>query len=332
MPPMWAKKGTRALRIGLLALAACAAAQALSQPAAAPPAERGVPRIGVLFLDAQAPWGQTSRQWMVEGLKRQGLEEGRDYTLDARSADNQTSRLAAVAEALAASRPVLMYGGGNLVVKALVETTGHVPIVGTGGVGLAARRPDGRATGMTVLQTSLNAKRLELLAELCPRGATLLHIGEPESRADMLPRMEQASRERGLKPLSATVRTPADVDAAVALALRERACGVNILESSFLLGLHAHIFQRAREARLPTMGQWPEMAAQGAVLAYGPSRRAMNHQAMAIVARVLRGEKPADIPIETPLRFDLVVNLRQARAIGLVLPATLLARADEVIE
>lgn len=140
MTLMRARQVASLLRAGLVALAAVATASALSQPAAAPPSGRDPPRIGVLFLQAQSPSGQTSRTWMIEGLKLQGLEEGRDYVMDARSADNQTARLPAVAEALAASRPALMYGGGNLVVKALVETTGDVPIVGTGGVGLAARR------------------------------------------------------------------------------------------------------------------------------------------------------------------------------------------------
>lgn len=323
--------------------AACALGGMLGLVLYAPPPQAATgrtaaPRIGVLMLGTpQMPSTASTLQFMNEGLRQHGLEAGRDYVLDVRYAHNDATRLGPLANELAASRPALMYAGGNLLVKALVETPGQVSVVGIGGAGLLggsgnARQPGGRATGMTVLQVSLNAKRAELLAEMCPRGGTLAHLGEPQARQAVLPEMAALTRARGLQPLALAVNSAAEVDAALTQAADSRACGVNVLESTFLNTVHAQIIQRAREHRLPAIYQWPEMVNDGALMAYGPSRRKMVWQAMGIVARVLRGESPGRIPIEMPLRFELHINMKLAREMGVSIPPALLARADDIVE
>jgi putative ABC transport system substrate-binding protein len=323
----------------MAAMAAMAALGALFIATLSPVRAQALPRVGVLFVAAPAqPQNQTNLRWYEEGLRRHGLVRGRDYEFELRSAEGDLERLGAAADALAATRPAVMFSGGNLPVQALVNSVpADVPVVGIGGAALftgneAQHRPGGRATGMTVRQVALNGKRLEALAALCPAGGRVLHLGDPGSRGEAMPRMQALSRELRLVPLVAEAHGPADVDAAFARAARERACGVNVLDSTLFSAWHARMIALAREHRVAAIFQWPELAREGALLAYGPGRREMNLQAMGLVARVLRGEKPAEIPIEEPLRWQLAVNLREARALGLALPARLLVRADEVIE
>jgi putative ABC transport system substrate-binding protein len=147
-----------------------------------------------------------------------------------------------------------------------------------------------------------------------------------------MPQLEAEARQLGMKPLALYADGADDVDAAFARMRAERACALNVLESPILSGLMSRIVQRAHEHRLPAIVQWPEQVHAGALMGYGPERQGAYDQAMEKAARVLRGEKPGDIPIEQPLLFRLAVNQRLAREMGLKLPAALLARADEVVE
>ena len=144
--------------------------------------------------------------------------------------------------------------------------------------------------------------------------------------------VEDAGRSLGLVTHAAFANTAAEIDAAFAAARRLRVAGVNVLNSPFLYNLRAHIFQLAASAKLPAIYQWPDAAREGGLMAYGPSLDAMNRQLAGYASRVLAGAKPADLPIEQPTRFEFVINLLTAKALGLTIPQELRLRADEVIQ
>ena len=136
----------------------------------------------------------------------------------------------------------------------------------------------------------------------------------------------------GLVTHAAYARTRAEIDEAFAAARRLRVAGVNVLSSPYLYNQRAHIFQLAASAKLPAIYQWPDAAREGGLMAYGPSLTAMNRQLAGYASRILGGAKPADLPIEQPTRFELVINLKTARALGITISQSLLLRADEVIQ
>lgn len=307
----------------------------LAPPLQAQPAPR---RLGVLAPFAQPTLGELLRMF-EEGLRAHGLEPGRDVWIDLRQTDRPARDLGALAAELAALKPAVVVALGPVATELMLAATAAapVPIVSFGDLVAAGHadrlgRPGGRVTGLSFLPVELNAKRLELLAELLPRGSVVLNLIDPTPLLAAANEVEQTARRLGLVVLAAHVHTPAELERVFERAAAQRVSGVNVLASPFLHGLRAQIIERALRARLPTIFQWPETAREGGLLGYGPSILAMVRQLAGYAAKLLRGAKPSELPIEQPTKIELVVNLRTARAIGVTIPRPLRLRADEVIE
>jgi putative tryptophan/tyrosine transport system substrate-binding protein len=307
------------------------------QPLRAQPAQ-AAQRIAYLTA-ADATSNPADLQAFRDGLRERGHVEGRDVVLDMRFAQGRVQDLPRLAAELAALRPAVIVAPGPAATDAALAATAAsaTPVVSLGDLvawGHAAQlaRPDGRVTGISFLPFPLNAKRLELLALALPRGSAVLNLAELQALPEAMQRVEDAGRALGLVTHAAYARSAAEIDAAFAAARRLRVAGVNVLNSPFLHNLRAHIFQLAASAKLPAIYQWPDSAREGGLMAYGPSLAAMHRQLAGYASRILAGARVADLPIEQPTRFELVINLKTARALGLTIPQSLLLRADEVIQ
>ncbi len=294
-------------------------------------------RIGYLAVSSAA--SNNGVQAFREGLRERGHAEGRDVVLDVRYAEGRAQDLPRLAAELAALKPAVIIAPGPTATDAALAATATVatPVVSLGDLvawGHAAQlgRPGGRVTGISFLPFPLNAKRLEVLAQTLPRGSAVLNLADLQPLPEAMRLVEDAGHALGLVTHAAYARTAAEIDAAFAAARRLRVAGVNVLNSPFLYNLRAHIFQLAASAKLPSIYQWPDAAREGGLMAYGPSLEAMNRQLAGYASRILGGAKAADLPIEQPTRFELVINLKTARALGLSIPQSLLLRADEVIQ
>ena len=321
-----------------LASTAAALGGALAVPRAHGQTGKALRRVGVLSIGDPAV-GATSSQALISALQQHGFVDGRDIVLEARSADGRTEDLARVAAELAALKPAVIVTYGPQATQAALAASPDSPVVAILGdfvaLGFAAglARPGGRVTGVSFLGTPLNAKRLELLASLLPKGSAVLNLGDPGTRS--LPLVEgiaAAVSTLGLVSNTAYASTPLEIDAAFATARLLRVAGVNVLGSPFLDSHRARIIDLAAKARLPTIYQWPRTAREGGLMAYGPSASTMDQQLASYVARILNGAKAGDLAVEQPTKFELVINLKSAKALGLTIPQSLLLRADEVIQ
>ena len=308
-----------------------------AQPSRAQPGQV-VQRIGYLTAGG-ATSNPAGLQALREGLRERGHVEGRDIVLDVRYAEGRVQDLPRLAAGLAALKPVVIIAPGPATTDAALAATAMLatPVVSLGDLvasGHAAQlgRPGGRVTGISFLPFPLNAKRLELLAQTLPQGSAVLNLADRQPLPEAIRLVEDAGHALGLVTHVAYASTADEIDAAFAAARRLRVAGVNVLNSPFLYNLRAQIFQLAASAKLPAIYQWPDAAREGGLMAYGPSLEAMNRQLAGYASRILGGAKPADLPIEQPTRFELVINLKTARALGLTIPQTLLLRADEVIQ
>ena len=295
-------------------------------------------RIGVLSVSTEASFA-SSLQALRGGLRDRGHAEGRDIAIEVRYAQGRAQELPRLAAELAALKPVVIIAPGPAATDAALAATAALatPVVSLGDLvawGHAAQlgHPAGRVTGISFLPFPLNAKRLELLAQTLPRGSAVLNLAELQARPEAMQQVEDAGHALGLVTHVAYARTVDEIDAAFAAARRLRVAGVNVLNSPFLYNLRAHIFQLAASAKLPAIYQWPAAAREGGLMGYGPSLEAMTRQLAGYASRILGGAKPADLPIEQPTRFELVINLKTARALGITIPQSLLLRADEVVQ
>jgi len=294
-------------------------------------------RVGVLQT-APAAIGAKVTQALRDGLRELGHVEGRDIVIEVRYADGRPEAFPRLAAELAALKPAVIVASGPSATDAALAAAPEVPIVSLHGdfvaAGLAAEigRPGGRVTGVSMLGGPLSAKRLELLAELLPKGSAVLNLADPRQGTDSVQSVEAAGRPLGLVMHAAYARTPTEIDMAFASARRLRVAGVNVLSSPFLNAQSARIIELAAGAKLPAIYQWRESAEAVGLMTYGPSQPAMFRQLGTFVSRILNGAKPGELPIEQATRFELVINMKTATALGLTIPQSLLLRADEVIQ
>lgn len=294
-------------------------------------------RVGILFTGSQADSARNIAA-LHEEFREHGLVEGRDYVIDARFAAGQADRLPQLAGELAAQKPAVIIATGAVAVDAVRGAAPSVPIVAIvgeladAGFTRALGRPDRGITGVSFIAASLDPKRLELLAELLPKGGMVMQLSDPSTRSGTGPLVEAAARTLGLASTLVPARSIAEIEAAFAAAQRLRAVGVNVLASPFLHAHRARIIELAARARLPAIYQWPETAEQGGLLAYGPRLSVLYRQLGRLAARILKGARPSDLPVEQPLKFELLLNMRTAAALGVAIPQRLLLRTDKVIE
>jgi putative ABC transport system substrate-binding protein len=297
----------------------------------------GGPLIGMLHLAPGDPMEQFIAGFRPY-MKEHGREEGRNLRLLLLSAEGDSDRPPAAARELVARKADLIIVFGDPMIRAAQQATTTIPIVGMTddmlGSGLVASlaRPGGNTTGVSILATELDVKRLELLHEAVPQASPIGVLADFSTISTRAP-LEAAARRLGIELV---IRGGGDPEEAVRAADQMTKAGVkavNVLASPVLHTARAAIIERLNRAGLPAIYQWPEMVEEeGGLLGYGPRIVACYSQVAVLADKVLKGTKPADLPIEQPTKFELAVNLKTAKAIGLDVPSMLLARADEVIE
>jgi putative ABC transport system substrate-binding protein len=312
-------------------------AAALTWPATARPGQQAPPVIGLLHLRRWSPTDSFLTVFRGD-LKKRGLEEGRDLRLLIVQAAGGNDRFAAAARELVAANPDVVVVFGDPATRAVQRATNSIPIVAMTddmvGSGLVASlaRPGGNTTGLSILASELDVKRLELLHTAVPRVARIGILADSTTVA-MRPQLEQAARRLGVELVIASFASSGE---AVRAADRLAAAGIgaiNILATP-LIGpaVLPTIIAWLDRTRLPAIGQWPQWAQAGMFLGYGPDLAACFRRVSALADKVLKGAKPADLPIEQPTNFELVINMKTAKALGLTVPPLLLAQADEVIQ
>ena len=221
--------------------------------------------------------------------------------------------------------------------RAAQSATPTIPIVAMMdnlvGAGLvqSMARPGGHTTGVSIFATELDAKRLEILHEVSPAARRIGVLHDP-SNPESIANVKAAGRARNIELVFAPAQTKAEVAAAIKTLIEARVAAVNVLASANLNAFRADQIAAFAQARLPAIYEWPETAEQGGLIGYGPRNTAIYGHVAALVNKVLRGAKPADLPIEQPTKFELIINGKTARALGLKIPQSLLLRADEVIQ
>jgi putative ABC transport system substrate-binding protein len=193
-------------------------------------------------------------------------------------------------------------------------------------------RPGGNVTGLSIVSTDLTGKRLEILREIVPKVSRVAVLWTPGSAEAQFGAAEVAARVLGLELLSLEASRDADLERAFEAAARGRAGALLVLSSPTFFGLRARITELAQKRRLPGMYWLPSFAHAGGLVVYGPSDTEYYRRAANYVDRILKGAKPADLPVEQPTKFELVINLKTAKTLGLTIPQSLLLRADEVIQ
>jgi len=292
-------------------------------------------RIGILAgVARQAP------HWVAffDELSKAGFVEGKNLIVDWRFVGFGSENAAAlVAEQVQLAPDVLLPGAAGL--AAAQAATRTIPLVGTDddmvGSGLvpSLARPGGNLTGISFMATELDGKRLEILMELVPVSRHVAALADPTSTGrPQLDALQGAATSRGVELSIYPVHGPEEIAAALDGAQAAGATALNVLASSLLYRNRKIILDRSAMLRLPAIYQWPETAEEGGFAAYGPRFTKVNRQLARQVVKVLRGARPADIPVEQPTEFELVINLKTAQALGLTVPPSILARADEVIE
>jgi putative tryptophan/tyrosine transport system substrate-binding protein len=300
-------------------------------------AQRGhVPVVGVLRpnpKDVNETFAEPFRRYM----KAIGWEEGRDIRFLFVWTDGRSERSPALATELIAQNVDLIISFGDPAIRASQRATRTIPIVGMTddivGSALAANmaRPGGNTTGVSILASELDAKRLQILHEYVPQARRIAILADPttiSTRTEVL----GGARVLGLEVVQFEVRGPDEIGRALDAIVAAKVEAVNVLASPLLNTFRRQIIGRMGDTRLPAIYQWPEIAEDGGLLAYGPRTLLCYRHIVSLVDKVLRGASPGDLPIEQPTKFELVVNLKTAGAIGLTISPTLLLRADEVIE
>jgi putative ABC transport system substrate-binding protein len=286
---------------------------------------------------------QNAPLWVafLSAMRELGWIEGKNVVFEGRYADNRLERLPALAEELVRLNVDVIVGIGTLAPLAAKRATSTIPIVmgaagdpvGSGLVASLAQ-PGGNVTGMSLMAPDLGGKRLELLKELLPRlarVAVLWNAANPYS-ANVFKETLAAGRVLGVQLQSLGVRNPEDLDGAFEAARQQHPDALVSVEDPFTSSYRKRITDFAIAARLPSIYGLREDVDAGGLLSYGANLAELYRRAAGYVDKILKGAKPADLPVQQPTTFELVINLKTARLLGLEIPPTLLARADEVIE
>ena len=325
-----------------LRLAVAVLGFAASLAADAQPTDK-IYRIGYLSTGSATTTYTRPLEAFREGMRDLGWIEGRNLIFEYRYAEGQVDRLPALADELVRLKVDLIVASPTPSALAAKNATRTIPIVGMSltepvAVGLvpSLARPGGNVTGLTYgVDTEIFAKQLQLLKEVVPsvtRVAILANPGSSPAEPLVMESVKKAARSLGLPLQIVEVRDPDDFDAAFAAMVKERA-GALLLRGDPMFFVHrARLAELATKNRLPSMSTQSQWVEAGGLISYAPSFPDLWRRAATYVDKILRGAKPADLPIEQPAKFELVVNLRTAKALGLTIPTSLLQRADEVIQ
>jgi ABC-type uncharacterized transport system substrate-binding protein len=306
-------------------------------------AQRAGKRYTIGLFNAGTMPAQTAPAWIgfFDALRELGWVEGKNVTFEHRYADNRLERLPELAAELVRLNVDVIFGIGTLAPLAAKQATSTIPIVmgaagdpvGSGLVASLAR-PGGNVTGMSLMAPDLGGKRLELLKELLPRlalVAVLWNAANPYS-ANVFKETQAAGRVLGVQIQSLGVRNPEDLDGAFEAARQQHPDALISVEDPFTATYRKRITDFAIASRLPSLYGLREDVDAGGLISYGANLAHLWRRAAGYVDKILKGAKPADLPVEQPTTFELVINMKTARALGLEIPPTIVARADDVIE
>ena len=312
---------------------------AIALPCVAAEQQKSVPVIGFLGVGSPGPVAPSVAAFR-QGLAETGYVEGQNVAIDYRWAEGRSDRLPGLAADLVGRKvDVIVTQGGTLPASAAKDATSTIPIVFTGGgdpveQGLVASfaRPGGNVTGFTFFLVELVPKRLELLSELVPKARVIALLVNPRTPNSWLGEVQQAALSRGVQLPILEAATESEIDAAFASLVELHAGALLIGPNPFFNDRREQLVALASRYALATSYEWRESVAAGGLISYGPSLTATYRQVGNYAGRILKGEKPADLPVQQPTTFELVVNLKTAKELGLTVPPSILARADEVME
>jgi putative ABC transport system substrate-binding protein len=295
------------------------------------------PVFGILLVFSREA-GRIFTEPLRAYMQALGYVEGRNVSFDVRYADGKVDRLPALAAELVAQRPAVIATFGDAAGLAAKAATNTIPVVSMSEdlvrakIVTSLRNPGSNITGVSIMGTELDAKRLEILAELLPARSTVLLLADPTTHRESRPALNATAASLGLTLREAIVGTPDQIERAMREAKDHGAAGMNVLSSALFFALRGHIIAVAAKIGLPAIYQWPEIAEEGGLIAYGPSLRGAFRQVTTIADKVLKGANPSDIPVEQPTRFSLVINLKTANVLGLTVPPLTMLRADRAID
>ena len=320
--------------IGLIAVAAGLVA---SMPAGAQPAPK-VPRIGVLWQTAPPPPIHPLMALLLRSLQDLGWQDGRTVAIEYRYAGNDAAQLARFADELVRLKVDVITTVGDLSTRAAQQATTTVPIVASVGFPVESgfvkslSRPGGNITGVAVLADELSMKRLELLKELMPRLSRAAVLWDPVTHERQPKAAEAAARALGLQVQIHRAKSAADLEGAFEAAAAARAGAILVLVSPMMLGNRTALVRLAAQHRMPAMYYNQAFTEAGGLIAYGPSVEEQWRLVAGAIDKILKGARAAELPVQQPTKFELDVNLRAAREIGVKIPRSILLRADRVTE
>jgi putative ABC transport system substrate-binding protein len=297
-----------------------------------------VPRIGYLFPGPRGFW--LSIEAFQRGLRELNYVEGQNIAIEYRFAEGNPEQLPELAAELVRMRVDVIVADGTQAALAAKHATTTIPIVMRGvtdpvqsGLVTSLARPGGNITGATTLAADLSGKRLELLKEIVPNLSRIAVLWNARSSAMALrvKAAEVAAKELGVALQSVGVQGPGDFDRAFAVMTQERPDALLVVTDTLIFVQRSHILDFATTNRLPALYEMRDFMGEGGLMTYGPSLIDSQGRTATYVDKILKGAKPADLPVEAPMRFELVINLKTAEALGLTIPPTLLFQATEVI-
>jgi putative ABC transport system substrate-binding protein len=298
-------------------------------------------RIGILGEEASDPSEARLWQGFREELGKRGWIEGRNILIESRSAEGNAARLPELAADLVRLRMDVIVTRGSIFVQAAKTASSSIPIVFTmhadpirTGHVASLGRPGGNVTGLTIVMTDLDVKGLEMLVAVIPKIKRIAFLGHPDvpSYAPALKALEEAARQLGLQLQTVVARTAADLESAFSTMARAQAQAVVVFGYAAYMVARQHVAELAMRHRLATFFTYRDHVEVGGLMSYAPDFGDLVRRSAIYVDKILRGAKPADLPVEQATKFELVINLKTAKALGLTIPPSLLARADQVIE
>jgi putative ABC transport system substrate-binding protein len=315
-------------------------AGAMTAPRTLRAQQKAIPVIG--YLDGTSPGpGAPLVAAFRQGLSEGGYIEGLNLIIEYRWAGGHYDRLPALAGDLVGHKVDMIATGSVAGMQAAKSATSTIPVVFFGGGDLVAAglidslaRPGGNLTGFTTMSLELNPKRLELLSELVPQAKVIALLVNPKNpqTEGVVRDVQDAPRAKGVQLQILRAGTESEIDRAFASLVQLHAGALVVMGDAFFFSRREQLVALAARHAVPAIYDVHEYAAAGGLISYGPSLTGLWRQVGIYAARILKGEKPADLPVQQPTRFELVVNLKTAKALGLTVPPLILARADEVIE
>ena len=299
-----------------------------------------IPQIG--YLEGGPLSAHTSRmEAFRQGLRELGYEEGKNIVIEWRFGDGKVDRLSALATELVGLKVAVIVTGGTGPTRAAKEATSTIPIVMAqdndpvaSGVVASLARPGGNITGLSNFAPELSGKRLEILREVIPKLSRVAVLGSSTgpSYALVMRELELAAKVLGVKLQYLDILEPKDVETAFRAAAEGRADGITTFASAMVVSQRAQIIELAAKNRLPGIYHNSQFSEAGGLMFYGVNVLDLDRRAATYVDKILKGAKPADLPVEQPTKFELVINLKTAKQIGVTIPQSVLYRADKVIK